>query len=176
MMNFQDYKKQYERYLNLVVKYLQTYLLMTYLNNYNVFYDEHGKKNPKYHQAVKFLEYMFKDAYVDRTMDNLLTKQGSAVSKNPYVKNEYPYYHFFDPTHLDQIFLAQGLIEKTWYKFRQFIDHDYFRFIEKCMADYKNAETCYLELLPILCESIQLPMQDEPNGLDVADEYNKNIK
>jgi hypothetical protein len=109
-------------------------------------------------------------------MDKLLAMQGSAVSKNPYVKNEYPYYHFFDPTHLDQIFLAQGLIEKTWYKFRQFIDHDYFRFIEKCMADYKNAEACYLELLPILCKSIQLPMQDEPNGLDVADEYNKNIK
>ena len=47
------------------------------------------------------------------------------------------------------------------------------------MADYKNAETCYLELLPILCKSIQLPMQDEGEGkdkLDVADEYNENIK
>ncbi len=175
MADTKDYKKQYERYLNLVVKYLHTYLLMTYLNNYDIFY-KNGKKNPKYHQAAKFLEYMFKDAYVDRTMDKLLAQEGAAVSDNPYVKDEYPYYHFIDPTHLDQIFLSQSLTAKSWYRFRQFIDHEYFRFIEKHMEDFKNAEVCYMDLLPILCRSIQLPMQDEPNGLDVADEYNENIK
>lgn len=178
MLSFTEYKQQYSRYLNLVVKYLQTYLLITYLGNYDILHDKNGRKNPKYHQATKFLDYMFYDAYKDRTMENLLSREGTAVRED--VPDEYPYYHFYDPTHLDQIFLSETLIKNTWLRFRQFIDHDYFRVIETCMSEYKSPETCYMEILGLLCSSINLPMQDESkppegDGLDVANEYSEEI-
>lgn len=148
MMDFSDYKKQYERYLNLVTKYLQMYLLITYITNYTNLHE-----CSEFHEAKKFLDYMFYDAYVKE-----IPPDGSTY--NPEGFQDYPYYHFYDPTHLNNIFLKESLLKNTWLRFRLFIDHDYCGFIERSMAEYKNAEQCYLDLVPILCQSIGLPLED----------------
>lgn len=153
MMNFADYKKQYERYLNLVTKYLQEYLLITYIGNYEVLHD---KTTSKYHVAKKFLDYMFYDAYIKE-----IPPDGS--TSLPANMQGYPYYHFYDPTHLDNIFLKESLLKNTWLRFRLFIDHDYCNFIENAMHAYKDATVCFLELLPILCQSIGLPTYSDGN-------------